>query len=495
MDKFKKYNISATPEQQKMVSDYLLEIKNYVEKNNLDIELYNDIEEIVFEKILALKQVNSLNLQKIIKEVWDIESIFGDSTQKTSQKNRLSNSKQDEYFYEKLWNNNWSIIPEQTLILWVCGLLAEKIWVSRFIVRFIVLLSFLFWGITLWMYFFAAVVLPQSHINYDKMNEWSYIWYQIKSIFKKFFRNLFGSIFGKSSHTPNENKISQDDKNSTSLLQMTWIIIRFVIFISIAFWLLGIVVMWLLALGIIASDATIAQINISQAFSPMLLWWLITSTTGLFIWMLTSTMFAIKGKSGWFLLNIFAGILVAISFVFGIAGSIQLMSNFESSKTYSKETLISQTSSGDTIINLDWLNQNNILWMFDGWKITVKSSNDQSIKLIRKISFVGQNTHFETLQWSLSDIEITQEENTFFLNYKNNAIYKNTVPPHFADIEYVLYLPKTWSYMIENSYNFYLQNVENISNSEYQNKKYHSNNCENTFFSYDETKKSFVCKQ
>jgi hypothetical protein len=69
MDKFKKYNISATPEQQKMVSDYLLEIKNYVEKNNLDIELYNDIEEIVFEKILALKQVNSLNLQKIIKEV------------------------------------------------------------------------------------------------------------------------------------------------------------------------------------------------------------------------------------------------------------------------------------------------------------------------------------------------------------------------------------------------------------------------------------------
>jgi hypothetical protein len=69
MDKFEKYNISATPEQQKIIGDYLQEIKSYVEKNKLDIELYNDIEEIVFEKILALKQVNSLNLQKILKEV------------------------------------------------------------------------------------------------------------------------------------------------------------------------------------------------------------------------------------------------------------------------------------------------------------------------------------------------------------------------------------------------------------------------------------------
>jgi hypothetical protein len=141
-------------------------------------------------------------------------------------------------------------------------------------------------------------------------------------------------------------------------------------------------------------------------------------------------------------------------------------------------------------LNLDWLNTGNLFWFYNWGKVTVKLSSDETIKLIKKVEFVSQKDNIEILQNSLSKIIVEKEENTFLLSYENNSYYKNNVPPHFVDQEYVLYVPKSWNFMIEKSYNFYLENVENINNNEY-----HYNNCENTFFWYDETKKWFVCKQ
>ena len=42
---------------------------SFVDKYSLEKELYNDLEEMIFDKLSNLKEINDLNVQKIIKEV------------------------------------------------------------------------------------------------------------------------------------------------------------------------------------------------------------------------------------------------------------------------------------------------------------------------------------------------------------------------------------------------------------------------------------------
>jgi len=69
MDKFAAYNIEVDEKYKILINNYLQNIKNHVEENSLDFECYEDIEEMFFEKLSSLKQINELNIKKIIKEV------------------------------------------------------------------------------------------------------------------------------------------------------------------------------------------------------------------------------------------------------------------------------------------------------------------------------------------------------------------------------------------------------------------------------------------
>jgi hypothetical protein len=69
MDKFIQYKLEITDKEKKLVEDYLSKMKEIVDKYDIDKELYNDIEERLFEKLSALKNLNQLNITKILKEM------------------------------------------------------------------------------------------------------------------------------------------------------------------------------------------------------------------------------------------------------------------------------------------------------------------------------------------------------------------------------------------------------------------------------------------
>ncbi|MDR0771805.1 MAG: hypothetical protein LBF15_01800 [Candidatus Peribacteria bacterium] len=69
MDKFKQYKLKITEKNKDLVNDYLQEIQNIVDKYDIDKELYDDIEERLFEKLSNAKTLDELSIKKILKEI------------------------------------------------------------------------------------------------------------------------------------------------------------------------------------------------------------------------------------------------------------------------------------------------------------------------------------------------------------------------------------------------------------------------------------------
>jgi hypothetical protein len=69
MDKFQEYNLNIQDKEKKLVLEYLEKVKNFIEKNNIEKELYNDIEEMVFEKLSQEKELDQFKVLKILKQV------------------------------------------------------------------------------------------------------------------------------------------------------------------------------------------------------------------------------------------------------------------------------------------------------------------------------------------------------------------------------------------------------------------------------------------
>lgn len=108
MNIFTQYHLEMKPHQQKIVEDYLQTIKTYVEEQGLDNECYEDIENRVGEKLSALKQINDLNINKVIQEVGKPEQIFA----KEEKTQTYISHKKTLPFFKNLQQNEWIIEPE-----------------------------------------------------------------------------------------------------------------------------------------------------------------------------------------------------------------------------------------------------------------------------------------------------------------------------------------------------------------------------------------------
>lgn len=75
-NKYDEYKISISEKNKKIVDDYLNKINNFITDNNLENDLYFDIEERVFEKLSAHKNITQLQTIQILNEIWKPEDIF-----------------------------------------------------------------------------------------------------------------------------------------------------------------------------------------------------------------------------------------------------------------------------------------------------------------------------------------------------------------------------------------------------------------------------------
>jgi SMC interacting uncharacterized protein involved in chromosome segregation len=69
MDKFEQYKLNLSKKEKDLVIEYLDKIKNFIEKNKIDKELFTDIEEMVFEKLSLEKELDQLKIIRVLKEV------------------------------------------------------------------------------------------------------------------------------------------------------------------------------------------------------------------------------------------------------------------------------------------------------------------------------------------------------------------------------------------------------------------------------------------
>jgi predicted transcriptional regulator len=69
MDKYTQYKLKITDKGKELVKIYLQKMKKFVEKYNIEKELYNDIEEMVFEKLSNQKKLDQFSITKVLKEV------------------------------------------------------------------------------------------------------------------------------------------------------------------------------------------------------------------------------------------------------------------------------------------------------------------------------------------------------------------------------------------------------------------------------------------
>lgn len=81
MDNFE--SLKITERQQKIIKDYLDSLKKYVKKHHIEMEVYNDIEEMLYEKLSKAKCLDDLTIKKSIKEVWEPKDIFSDLSEDT----------------------------------------------------------------------------------------------------------------------------------------------------------------------------------------------------------------------------------------------------------------------------------------------------------------------------------------------------------------------------------------------------------------------------
>lgn len=212
MDKYTQYKLKITDKNKELVKTYLQKMKKFVEKYNIEKELYNDIEEMVFEKLSNQKKLDQLSITKILKEVWEPEVIFADYisdspyenpiSQKEVKNNFNSNNKtkkdDDIPFYEK-YIKDWQVRDnENAIIYWISWMLAKKsnlpVWLinALFIISIILTLPIGWMGIVI--YFILWFILPIKWIDYKWKTLWEYFKIQLHHLFTDFFHNIFNSI-------------------------------------------------------------------------------------------------------------------------------------------------------------------------------------------------------------------------------------------------------------------------------------------------------------
>ena len=473
MDKFAAYNIEVDEKYKILINNYLQNIKNHVEENSLDFECYEDIEEMFFEKLSSLKQINELNIKKIIKEVWEPEIIFWE-TKQTSTKND-----DDLNLYQKLKNASWEYENDGAIVLWISGLLAKKLWLSVWIVRIILLIMILFWWLSIWLYFGFWIVFPVKTLDYNSKNIGILIKNQLIYVIQKSIKNIIKSFFLFFPFV-----IKKSFEWIKSLFWNIFPIIRFFGFWFAGIMFLGFVLVAITLLAFYYSDFSIWNVVFLQEFPIFWIYgtifWLI-SVLILWIW---SLFYAFWNKIFHKNLYILAIISIFASVFFFIVTWLDLAKKYiwETQTTQKIEYEI-QNSQNNFVINIKNLRNKYVSWFWSIRNIEIIKSENQNISFELETQIFAWEKIANTILQNLNAVEALSSQNIISLQYKENKIFKNEVP--FAVFENTLkiFVPENITFSLDWYWYYGV-----FSQWEYL------WNCYENKFSYDAVQEKFICK-
>jgi len=495
MDKFKEYKLNIWEKEKKLIEEYLQKIQEYITENSIDTELYNDIEEMIFEKLSFETEFDQLKITKILKEVWEPEIIFSDyieNKKSSSQKQKLPQS--NGIFYEKLIEMEWVRDNNGAIFLGISGILAKKIGIPVWMIRlWLILFVFVFW-ISAWFYMLAGLLLPVKWESYNKISILGYLQKQLYLEVKDFIYNAHNTILYAIKFI------------FVKIFTMLWFIIkftsenifpiiRFVFFGILSFCFASVLLTLLVMWAFYFSGFSMGNMDFFSVLPPYFLWgvifWIISAT----ILTLGSFLYAVKKKTlnGYIFSG--AGISFLIALFLGVSTGFNLAEKYFGRVEFSQEASIDMSNIKEEKIQFDISNImfDNLLWELGriSWvKIESSTWSILSAKVVRRV--YGTEQISNAIQAGLSDIVLKQEGNRIILTTQNNKIFKNKVPFSIFENELVLYVPQNKKYFIEGSYSYFINvHVAQI----YENyQKYLYTNCRFREIYYSPEQGNFVCE-
>lgn len=190
---------------------YLERMKNFIEKNNIEIEVYEDIEERISEIFSdeKLDKISDKVVINIVNEIWEPDEIFSELIEETNTTHEyLQNDSKN------IFTNTWEELTRNSkewIFFGVCYGISQRYKLDPLFVRLFFICGTFLWGFTLLLYVALIFLLPnrpskkKEHLISDKAIEFKdsmisqakKAWKKLEKLEKKDLENLKDSIINK----------------------------------------------------------------------------------------------------------------------------------------------------------------------------------------------------------------------------------------------------------------------------------------------------------
>lgn len=393
MSKFKEYKIDISDKNKKLIKDYLKKIKGFIDKNDLETDLYFDIEERVFEKLSNDWELNQLKIKQILNEIGEPDDIF-----------ELEESEKDTWYFRFV--KNISNSAKRTL---------KRIFATGFNIK-----NLLLFIKTIIISSFKGIKILIIKLSTLFIVTLKKLLFCIKIIIIKWYKLSLLAI--------------------KSLYKILKIVFNF------AWSFIGYIILWisiliLFLLPIIYSGVEIWNIN----FTNVVPYQLMIAYTFLVLAIAILWIYFIVKK--FFLLHfIVFGVSTILILSFGFLGSTKIYNNYsyiwETEENYILETDDDTIFFGYSKMNLYW----NVYIdeeFFDDYSLVVKKSDDENFNIKIKTEIYTKNeTRFKEIEKGLNKFELKEEDKNIMLNIKSRETFteKTDFTPIYRSLE--IYVPE-----------------------------------------------------
>ncbi len=490
MDKFKEYKLNIWEKEKKLIREYLEKIQEYITQNSIDSELYNDIEEMIFEKLSLEIDFDQLKIKKILKEVWEPEVIFSDYVENKKINPKKQNTSQSQnIFYEQLIAHHWERDNEGAILLWVSQVISKKTGVPVWGIRILfILFVFVFW-LSIWFYILIWLILPVKWVVYDGLSLWGYLQRQIYLEVKDLIYNIHHTLisFIKLTFKMLGFSIKFAAKN-------IFPIVRFIFFGVVSFCFAS-VLFWFLVVGAFYfSGFSIWNMEFFSVLPPYFLWGILFGVISVSIFTVWAFLYAVKKQILNGYIFAWAGVCFLIALFLWISTGFNLTEKYFWKTELSQETSLDMSAMTSESIVFDTSNIliENMFWpigRISSIRVETATGNIMTAQIIRKI--YGNESISNALKSQFNDLVLTQEENKIILWTQNNKIFKNKVPFSIFESELILTVPQNKKYFIEGNYAYFINVHLAEKYGNYQNYIYSDCRLREIYYSQEEWK--FVC--
>lgn len=463
---------------------YLHNMKNFISENNIESDVYDDIEERISEKFdSSLKTKKNKELSNkividIVNEIWEASEIFKDILADDIDYKAKPKKDFKEYFSNK--NKTITRNSKKWIIAWVCYGIWKRFEIDPLWIRLAFVLGTFIWWVTIILYIALIILLPNESDS-EKIIKQKKKLIKIKNIAKEWKTKIIWLKNNlKDSNKIIEEKIEYIKIKSPSFLKrllgiLKWIFLFFwfIIKISITSILITIFiplivsllfVSWIFFTDLCFNNQDIF-INMHLLLKVWLIWiigslsllvfwiiwkiwkWKILSNILLLTWVL------------WFLCFIF---IWSIWFFNTAQHYINTYSKTESLELDSKNISIKDIQS---ITESDYINN----WINFIWDVDIKNYSWENIKIEITSVINSKNQQSANMVFEkLNPLSIIQD-NSLILEIENNNIFNEIVPYSFLRRNIIFYIPK-WSsckkdprIFFDNYYEYLCDKINNSS--------------------------------